>query len=207
MKLKYGLALSIMPLALLAGCGSSQADKGPTKAEIHQQAVDKSAKAFKKSQNDTTYIKYLKTELGSKRVGTVRCSPHKYAVTMLKDYTFKSEKQYEGFNKSMHKILTVAKGTSYVKGGLGFVQHKKDGDTAFTFAYSKDAIDKGKLSKSALKNDYDPVFETATSFYIEPFFKQDTNNNIMTDSDVKAGPIVGPDKNALNTEIMETFDD
>lgn len=203
------LIILVTPFLLLtlAGCESSNTDKRPSKSEVHQNKVDKASKTFVNSPSDGNYLKYLQAELGANHVGTVRHSPHKYAVTMIKKYTFSSEKQYKKFGKSMQSILSVAKRTNYAKGGLGFIQHKKDGDTAFTFAYSKKDIKDGELSKSALKNDYDPVFENATSFYIEPFFKQDTKNNIMTDSDVNAGPIVGPDKKSLNTEIMETFDE
>ncbi|STX20424.1 hypothetical protein [Levilactobacillus brevis] len=193
---------------ILSGCGSSNTETGKklTKAEIRQQRVDKSAKILKSNPTDKNYLNLLKTELGNNHVVELRQSPHKYTVAKLKGFTFNTENKYRNFGKTIRNIMINANKAGYVKAGLGFVQ-RKDGFTSFTFAYSRKDIKDGELSKSALKNDYDPVFENATSFYIEPFFKQDTKNNIMTDSDVNAGPIVGPDKKSLNTEIMETFDD
>lgn len=206
------ILLTGVALLSLSACssGSSTKDSGKSKSQIQKEAyqkkVNKRANAFSKNPTDATYLRFVRTALGSAQVKTLKTASNKFKVVQLTGLKFTSDTGKTGtikFGNGMSKIIKTVRKTSYAKPGISFIQYDKDDSTQFTYSYTTNSLNKFKLL-SGYDDHGDEIFEDASSYYLEPNFSTKATALSMT-KDVKIGP-VDSQQRGLNTIVMETFD-
>lgn len=201
---KWSFALAIgLTVLTLGGCSSSNANK-PTKAAVQKQRVEKSADKFKKQSNDKNYYNYVKAVLGKSHVKQLKTTSNKYKAVQLTEGKFTSDSKYNKFGKGIASIIKTVKATPYAKPGIAFIQLDKDKSTQYVFAYNTQSLNKFKFEDLGLNDHGDQAIGKATSYYIEPFFAQDSTSMAM-DSKVKVGYTDPHTKEGLNQMIMDSF--
>lgn len=207
-KLAISLVTGISLLTLTAcssGNSKSNDTNKPSKTQIQKQELNKTAKSFQKNANDKTYYKFVQTALGKDNVKKLKTASNHFKVVQLNEGKFTSDSKYNKFGKGVAIIIKTVKDTSYAKPGIGFIQLDSKDSTQFVFAYNTRSLNKFKFEKLGLDDHGDQAIGKATSYYIEPFFAQDSTSMSM-DEKVKIGQTDPQTKEGLNNIIMDSFE-